>query len=113
MYPPIVAAGIIICVMETFPPMHTFFSGPISKWLGEFSFPIYLVHVLIICSFGSTIYLNYGTMPAIISVLAITPIAALPLVVWNRKWVGIVNRIVDGVFARLASRREAQVPNPH
>ncbi len=96
-YPAILSGTILICLVETFPPLRRLLSGPISRWLGEYSFPVYLLHVLIICSLGSTVYLTYGSALAIFSVLVATPIAAFPLLVFNRKWVAMVNRAVGAL----------------
>jgi peptidoglycan/LPS O-acetylase OafA/YrhL len=97
-YPAIAGAAILICLVETFPLLHTLFSGTISRWLGEFSFPIYLIHVLIISSLGSVVYLRYGTLPAIGSVLLATPVAAFPILIFNRRWVAAVNRITEKIL---------------
>jgi peptidoglycan/LPS O-acetylase OafA/YrhL len=97
-YPAIAGAAILICLIETFPLFHTLFSGPISRWLGEFSFPIYLIHALVICSLGSVVYLHYGTLPAIASVLLATPVAAFPILIFNRRWVAAVNRVTETIL---------------
>jgi peptidoglycan/LPS O-acetylase OafA/YrhL len=91
-YPAVAGAAILICLFELYEPIKQTFSGAFSRWLGEFSFPIYLVHALLIFSLGSAVYIRYGTIAAFASVLVATPIAAFPILLFDRRWVSIVNR---------------------
>jgi peptidoglycan/LPS O-acetylase OafA/YrhL len=91
----ILGAALVIALVEIVPAWHHFLSGSFWKWLGEFSFPIYLIHVIIICSLGSLIYLHYGRIAAIAVSLLVTPIAAVPLLFFNRFWVTLLNRMVQ------------------
>jgi peptidoglycan/LPS O-acetylase OafA/YrhL len=86
-----IGAAILIVVSETFYPIRRVFSGRISQFLGDLSFPIYLVHVLIICSIGSAIYLRVGAVPAALAVFAFSILASLPLMAFNKWWVAQVN----------------------
>lgn len=72
-------------------------------WLGKFSFPIYLVHTLIICSAGSFVYTGtydalHMRLPAVIAAglvtLVLSLVAAIPLVVLENWWVPWLNRIM-------------------
>jgi peptidoglycan/LPS O-acetylase OafA/YrhL len=96
--PMVLGAALMIGAVECFPPARRVISGRFAALLGEFSFPIYLVHVLVIFSAGSAIYLRYGTMPAFAAVFLLTPVAALPLVWFNAWWVGRVNVCADALI---------------
>ena len=113
--PMIVGAALTIGAVECFPPVRRAISGRLAALLGKFSFPIYLVHVLVIFSAGSAIYLRYGTMPAFASVLLLSPVAALPLVWFNEWWVGRVNGWADALIrprAPAPRREEPPVAQP-
>jgi peptidoglycan/LPS O-acetylase OafA/YrhL len=97
-YPQIAAAAILIGVIETFPPIRTPLSGRVSAFLGDLSFPIYLLHMLVICSIGSKIYLMAGALPAISAVFVVSTVASLPLIKFNDWWVTRVNRLTDRVL---------------
>jgi peptidoglycan/LPS O-acetylase OafA/YrhL len=98
--PMVVGAAVMICTVETFPPVRRLFSGRLPAVLGELSFPIYLLHVLIICSAGSAVYLRAGAIPAIATVFVVTLIAAVPLVLFNNWWVAQVNGWAEFVLRR-------------
>jgi peptidoglycan/LPS O-acetylase OafA/YrhL len=87
----VVGAAILIAVIETFPPIRRLFSGRISRFLGQLSFPIYLVHVLIICSVGSAIYLWAGAFPAALAVFIFSILVSLPLMAFSNWWLKHVN----------------------
>jgi peptidoglycan/LPS O-acetylase OafA/YrhL len=99
-YPAIAGAAIIICIFEIYEPLKLMFSGRRSRWLGEFSFPIYLMHALIICSLGSAVYLRYGTAAAFASVIIATPIVSFPLLLFDRVWVSRVNHVANLLIPR-------------
>lgn len=99
-YPFSVGAAILISLIETFPPIGKIFSGRISAFLGELSFPIYLVHALVICSVGSSIYLRFGAAPAIASVFVVATLASLPLIIFNNWWVATVNAVTEMLLRR-------------
>lgn len=63
-----------------------------SRMLGALSFPIYLIHVPIICSAGSSLYLaaSQSRAAAVLTIVACvsgSAVAALPLVWLNTVWV--------------------------
>ncbi len=89
--PMILGAAILICTLESFAPLRKFFSGRLPAWLGELSFPVYLLHVLVICSAGASVFIRHGALCAIITVFAVTLVGAAPLVAFNNWWVGRVN----------------------
>jgi peptidoglycan/LPS O-acetylase OafA/YrhL len=99
----ILGAAIIIGLVEVVPPWHKFLSGSFWKLLGEFSFPIYLIHVVVICSLGCLAYLYYGRVAAIVVSLVVTPFAALPLLFFNRFWVTRLNRMTNKLLNKTSS----------
>lgn len=49
----------IIVLSVTFSPiLQKFFSNPVSKFLGRISFPLYLIHMLVICSWSSYLFIH-------------------------------------------------------
>jgi peptidoglycan/LPS O-acetylase OafA/YrhL len=87
----VAGAAILIVVIATCPAIRTVFSGRTSRFLGELSFPIYLVHVLVICSIGSAVYLRVGAFPAALAVLAFSILGSLPLMSFNNWWIKQIN----------------------
>lgn len=78
-------------------------NGKFCNYLGVFSFPLYLVHTLVICSFSSFFYLllnqQVDSSDLILSLLfgftfAASVIAAIPLVVFDKFWLRLVNAVV-------------------
>jgi peptidoglycan/LPS O-acetylase OafA/YrhL len=99
-YPQVVGAAILISVIETFPPIRQSFSGKFSAFLGDLSFPIYLLHALVICSIGSWVYLRFGAVPAISSVFGFAILASLPLMIFNDWWIARVNSLTELIFRK-------------
>jgi peptidoglycan/LPS O-acetylase OafA/YrhL len=93
--PMILGAVLMICTVETFAPLRRLFSGRLPAALGRLSFPVYLLHVLVICSVGSAMYLRFGVPAAFATVFIVTLIAAVPLVLFNEWWVARVNAVTD------------------
>jgi peptidoglycan/LPS O-acetylase OafA/YrhL len=89
--PMVFGAVLMICTLETFPPLRRLFSGRVPAALGQLSFPVYLLHALVIFSAGSAVYLRHGGIAATATVFAVTLVAALPLVWFNNVWVAQVN----------------------
>jgi peptidoglycan/LPS O-acetylase OafA/YrhL len=107
-YPQIAGAAILIGVIETFPPIRRVFSGSFCAFLGDLSFPVYLLHCLVICSISSWIYLRLGAIPAIISVFAIAIPVSVPLMIFNDWWVAQLNSLTH----RLLRPRIGTPPSP-
>jgi peptidoglycan/LPS O-acetylase OafA/YrhL len=83
-----------------FPPVHSFLSTPGMRILGRLSFPIYLVHTPVICCVGARVYLClFSTSSLLASTAAIvasvvgTVALALPLAVFDDRWIGFVRRL--------------------
>src|SRR5262249_43897833 len=92
------AAALLILAIE-----RSIFAGWLSgarmKILGEFSFPLYLIHIPIICSAGTALFLATGSSwlaPTASFVLVI--LATIPLVWFNSSWVAIVNEMTSRIM---------------
>lgn len=73
-------------------------SGKVARFLGDLSFPLYLVHVPVICSLASWVLLVSGSaaLAAAAGILG-SLIAALPLMAFNNWWV----RALGALFNKL------------
>lgn len=87
-------------------------SGPIGRWLGELSFPLYLVHTLVILSLGSALFVKLaavGLGPGAVliitfaAVLLASLLFSLPLVALERWWVPWLNGFVKQQLARVTA----------
>jgi peptidoglycan/LPS O-acetylase OafA/YrhL len=54
----ILAASALVFVASCTPAVRSFFQNRLSKYLGSISFPLYLTHFLVICSFSSYLLLE-------------------------------------------------------
>lgn len=73
----ILAASGMVFVAAFYAPVRRFLENPVSRYLGSISFPIYLTHFIVICSFSSGILLylaasdfGYGERAVHMNVLA-------------------------------------------
>lgn len=69
-----------------------------AKMLGEISFPFYLLHVLVICSFGSWFYITlkgydipHASFISCLVTLFSTILISVPFIVLNNRWVNLLN----------------------
>ena len=78
-------------------------SGRIGAWLGRASFPLYLVHTLVILTIGSEVYTamfaavhRYWMAMAVASliVVGVSVGAAMPLMWLDEWWVPTLNRLM-------------------
>ena len=75
----------------------TWLSGKTARFLGDLSFPLYLVHMPVICSLGSWVLLASGSVAlgATAAILG-SILAALPLMAFNNWWV----RALGALFSK-------------
>ncbi|TPN88290.1 acyltransferase [Mesorhizobium sp. CU2] len=94
------ASVMLVYTLLTIDSPPSWMTGKLARFLGDLSFPLYLVHVPIICSLGSGIFLASGSamLGAIVAMLA-SIATALPLVAFNKRWV----ELLDMVVAKLRS----------
>jgi len=102
-----IAAGLLLFVMMTSPNIERALSGPVGYWLGRGSFPLYLVHTLVIVTIGSEVYAAmfakahvYWLSMAVTSlaVVAVSVAVAMPLMWLDEWWVPTLNRAVSRVM---------------
>jgi len=74
-------------------------SGRYSAWLGELSFPLYLVQVSAITSVASYVYLQMGPYAAAVMSIVGTVALSIPLIYFNRWWVALLNRCAASLFS--------------
>jgi len=56
--PSTIFAAVFVLGVSLSAPVRGFFSNPLSRYLGSISFPLYLTHLLVICSFTSFVFLK-------------------------------------------------------
>lgn len=95
-------ALLLMLAVETSPSIKFKLSGPIGVFLGKLSFPVYLVHFLVLASVGCAVWLltiNAGPWVAFTCAFLITVAAsiavALPVITFDRWWTALVNRAAN------------------
>jgi len=85
---------IIVCYDINLGPL----ASRAARFLGDLSFPFYLLHILVLCSVGAALFvwmkeqnINHPSLFAGIVTFSVTVLASLPLVAVNRKWIDILN----------------------
>lgn len=76
--------------------------GPFAAWLGRMSFPVYLLHIPVLCSAGCAVYLALlpalrhplAGAAAILVTIALTFVLAIPLADLDRRWLALLRRQV-------------------
>lgn len=104
----IVASVLIIAAVELAPDaFRQRLSGRIAEFLGAVSFPLYLLHVLVLCSLGCAVLVwaktwASGPYPSILAGVATmigSVLAAIPLLFFNERWVALVNTATSRLLA--------------
>jgi peptidoglycan/LPS O-acetylase OafA/YrhL len=104
-------AGAVMIVAGAIVPglAPAFLQGRIGRQLGLWSFPIYIVHTIVIASGSSLAFLlaAQGDLPialqlaaAFIVTAALTVAIAWPLVLWERWWLPVLNRKVGTILPK-------------
>jgi peptidoglycan/LPS O-acetylase OafA/YrhL len=112
-----VGSVLLIVAAETSTAMRR---ALVSDWgvvLGRLSFPLYLVHLPLLCSIGAGVFLvalpSFGMDMAKIAASAVTIAAAFlfayPLSVVNEWWIRRLNIVVTNLIAK--ERRQLAVPS--
>lgn len=107
-YAHIVGSVLVITAIELAP--DTFrrrLSSRFAYFIGALSFPLYLVHVLVLCSLGCATLIWADTWldghyPGIIAGVATilgSVLAAIPLMLFNEQWVRLVNKAINLMLA--------------
>ncbi len=105
-------AGSLIAILaiEATPALRRALSGRLSLFLGQLSFPVYLLHVPVLCSAGSAVFLaTQSTLPgvgpklaAMATTLVLSVILATPLARFDAWWVRRTGALADRLVPRLA-----------
>jgi peptidoglycan/LPS O-acetylase OafA/YrhL len=93
----IIGAALLIATVETFPPIRKACAGRVSRFVGELSFPIYLVHVPVICSAGAAVYQLAGGLMAAVAALIVSVLVSLPLIAFNKWWIKQMNAVAESI----------------
>jgi len=111
-----IAAGLLLFVMTTSADVEQALSGRVGYWLGRASFPLYLVHTLVILTIGSEVYAavfaqvhRYWVAMAVTSVVVVgvSVGVAMPLMWLDEWWVPTLNKGIGrliGPMRRLVRR---------
>ena len=76
-----IGAFLLLIAFASQNPISQKMNGKISLWLGQISFPLYLVHMLVITSLGSYVYIYFGGgMIGVIWAAVAVAIGCVPLV---------------------------------
>jgi peptidoglycan/LPS O-acetylase OafA/YrhL len=103
------ASVMLIVAVSSGDAVSSAFSKPWGRFLGRISFPLYLIHVPIICSCGAGIFLLVdGIMAWRLAAVAVTIVitmvcatmAAVPLAYVNDWWISRVNRATEMFIGR-------------
>ncbi len=94
-------AGAVIVLIVALEYGHRL-RGPFASFLGQISFPIYLLHIPVLCSAGCAIYLvllpaaghPLAAIAAIVVTMAVTFALAIPLGRVDRLWLALLRRAV-------------------
>ena len=110
------AACLALMAVETSPGLRRLLSAPSAVLLGRMSFPLYLVHIPVLCSVGClTLVSLSGLLPLPVAraaaagvTLAVAFAAAVPLMHFNDWWV----RWLNGLLNKAISPSRGRTTNP-
>ena len=98
----------LVYVVATLRREPAWLTGRAARWLGDLSFPLYLVHVPVICSLGAWVLVASGSTALAAAAAALgSLLAALPLMAFNGWWVALLSRAFGRMQQRPAPTREA------
>jgi len=100
-YVAIPASVMLVYAVLTMESPPSWMTGKVARFLGDLSFPLYLVHAPVICSLGSWVLLTSGSAPIAAAVAMLgSIIVALPLVVFKNWWVAALGNLVGRLGRR-------------
>lgn len=66
-------AGLLVIAVAINKHLRALLSTPLSRYLGHLSFPLYLTHLIVICSFSSFLYLHLQHFQSLVVCLILIP----------------------------------------
>jgi peptidoglycan/LPS O-acetylase OafA/YrhL len=104
-YTSTIGAVLVMMSFVGFEPLRRHLQGPVARLLGRMSFPIYLVHIILLFSLGSAAFVLAKDTNSYNSSLMVAALALVPAIlalaglfaVIDLKWIAFVNR----VFSRI------------
>ena len=101
----VIAAAIIVLLPFMFTGVQSFLVSGVSRFLGKISFPLYIVHFPILCSFTSYMLLHYGNSYPVLGAITLASIAlsiftAFLLLPVERFSIRISRRVADYVLVQ-------------
>lgn len=88
-----IGSMLIIATVLTCPAIAEALSGKVGKTLGRLSFPLYLVHVIVICTAGSLAFLLTNSIAVAALVTGVVSvIVAIPFAALDEAWVAYLRR---------------------
>lgn len=105
-----ISAVLLLLTVESSRGLKRFLSGPVSRFLGRISFPIYLIHMVVVTSAGAVVFVVLEAQGEIVRglgamtvVIWLSVIASIPFAAFNDRWVAFVNAIVSGKYGARVS----------
>jgi peptidoglycan/LPS O-acetylase OafA/YrhL len=113
-----IGAILIMWLLTACTSCKRLFSGRIGVWLGRMSFPIYLTHLLVICTLGcSTFVAIEPHVSHVVSValtltviLCATLVVSYPLALLDITWVRLINRSLGRLCGENPTQASAELP---
>lgn len=89
-------AGSVLTIISVLgsPKISYFLSGKLPEFLGRISFPLYVLHLPILLSLGSFLFIQYGSVVASLATASAAIMSAIPLSRVDIRWVSLLNRTV-------------------
>jgi peptidoglycan/LPS O-acetylase OafA/YrhL len=123
-YVNMVGAVLLLIAVEVCGPIHSALSSRLGVVLGKLSFPLYLVHIPVLCSVGAGVFLALaprfpspvGEIAGALATIAASIAFAVLLARLNQMWVVRLNRIAATLVSENmrfgAPRTETSRPTP-
>lgn len=99
----------VIFAVMTNVSYYNFLNNQFSAWLGKLSFPLYLIHVLVMCSFSSWFYIylmssqysiKWVFVMNLLATFAICTLICLPFIWIDQIWIRYLNRLSLYIVSR-------------
>ena len=113
----LIASAVFLLTITHSPQAERLLSTRLGFWLGKLSFPIYLVHSLVICSVGSFVYYfvyqysQVGLVAALAAapvILLVTLLLSIPLLMIDEWWVIELNGFVKLAKNLISKKAQSQ-----